>query len=390
MEIAFLTLNAKSALYYSLARTFAQNGHHVTVITPNQKFSNHIEKNGLIDFVCFKALPIAGVRGIKKGIADFLFSFFCKKGLRRLYKTKADLIIATTPPLGFYGSIKLLKKRNLKAKSYLILRDIWPEAFKLFDFDKKHPIIYEYYLIQERRLYAVSDIIGCMSQGNLDFIKENNPQFPQKRLKLLPNWGDCEPYFAPNSSIRDKYNLEGKFVLVYGGNMGVPQGLSNILELASMKKDCKDVVFLLVGDGTERGKIEKQIIKEGLTNVKIMNSLPRDDYDELLRTCDVGLISLNKKLKTPSIPSKTISYWNLQIPILAIIDNVTDYGKILDTSLSGLWSTPDDVSKTSSNFDLLYQNPQLRKELGENGYHYLESFCSAQNAYLQILEQLGI
>lgn len=389
MNILFFSLgNASSAFYGELARFFVKKGHNVTMISPSSKGTHDTVVEGVRD-ITFKSLPLTGGSSLRKGLANLVIPFKSKRVLKKyLKKERFDLVLSSTPPVAFYLPIEYVKRQNPKAKHYLILRDIWPEAFNLFDFEKHHPLIYSFFRKQEIRLYATSDIIGCMSEGNMDFVSKSNPETKDK-LRLLYNWGKVNEQVEVSLEIRQKYDLVNKFVLIYGGNMGIPQGLDNIIDLAEMVKDKDDVVFLLIGKGVEKERIKQKVTNQHLTNVHVVDFLPREDYEAILRTCDVGLISLNKILKTPSIPSKTISYWNLRMPILAIIDHATDYGQnIIEKSESGLWAYATDKERVRQCFEQLYSNKDLRLRLGENGYHFLVSNCTIEKTYNNIISQL--
>ena len=80
---------------------------------------------------------------------------------------------------------------------------------------------------------------------------------------------------------------------------------------------------------------------------------------------------------------------NFKLPILAIIDSHTDYGKILDETRSGLWSVGGDNESLFNNFDLLYSDANLRKEMGENGYQYFINDLTSENAYQRIINSLN-
>lgn len=389
MNILFLSLaSVHNSFYGGLAKMFSKKGHSVTMINPSPTMDSDFVVEGVRN-ISFKYLPLSGTNLIKKGFANLLFPLYSKHIVKR--KTRPDtfdLIISATPPVAYYAPIKYIKKHNKRVLHYLILRDIWPEAFNLFNIEKRHPIVYSFFRRQERILYSVSDIIGCMSEGNIDFVRNSNPE-TKKKLRLLYNWGVESSLVSIESDVRRKYDLEGKFVLIYGGNMGVPQGLDNIINLASLVKDRSDVVFLLIGKGEDKERIKKEVERLQLGNVRVMDFLPKTDYDTILRTCDVGLISLNEKLKTPSIPSKTISYWSLRMPIMAIVDHITDYGtNILDKTHSGLWAYADDNDKILYNFEQLYSDKSLRNKLGDNGLRFLVDVCSEENAYNTIMSQL--
>ena len=119
----------------------------------------------------------------------------------------------------------------------------------------------------EKNLYQLADFIGCMSPKNISFIAEKNPTINIKKLRLLPNWEEVCKYEEADINIRSKYNLNDKFIVLYGGNIGIPQNLRILLKLAERKKTLKDIIFLIIGKGTEKVTLMKQAKKMNLNNV---------------------------------------------------------------------------------------------------------------------------
>jgi hypothetical protein len=181
MKVVFFTLSHNSAMYNSLIREFVRKGHDLTVVTPTySRKSTFVVEDGL-KILYFKSLPMLNIGIIKKGIANLLFPYFCMKGIKQYLKNEAfDLILMTTPPLGFYQPIKYLKRKNTRCIFYLILRDIHPEGAKFIGLDKIKPV-YAYFRKIEKNLYQLADFIGCMSPKNISFIAEKNPTINIKK-----------------------------------------------------------------------------------------------------------------------------------------------------------------------------------------------------------------
>lgn len=385
MKIAFLALDFKAPIYNSLILEFVKNGHDVVVITPTYKgYSKFVEEDGL-KVLYFKSFPMLNIGIIRKGFANVVFPSMCLRVIKKFIKNdKFDLILMTTPPLVFFKPTKYLK-RNENSVLYVILRDIHPEGAKFIGLDKIKPL-YNYLRKIEINLYSMADYIGCMSPRNIDFIAERNVYLDEKKLRKLPNWGNTLEFIEPKGNIKKKYDLENKIIVLYGGNMGKPQNLGILLNLAESKKTLENVLFLLIGSGTEKSRLEKQAQKMNLKNVRFMDFITPEDYNDLMKVCDIGFISLNPKIPIPNIPSKTLGYFGAKLPILAAIDPITDYGDyMLDMSHSGLWSLATDFEGLSANFDKLYYNADLRKQMGENGYNYLLNNLTTDKAYNEII-----
>lgn len=397
MKILFLTismpnLSGSSSMYAALINELARNGHEVCVVAPVQQSEKTelVTERPNVRLLKVKSLPLFGVNLVRKGIANVLLPVIYQRAIdKHLKGEKFDLIITPTPPITLANVVARMKKR-CKAKTYLILRDIFPQNAVDLGFMKKWWPLYWHFRRQEKKLYRVCDKIGCMSQGNIDYIRKHNPEVPAEKLHILENFQTVEPLAeqAPED-LKAKYGVGGKFVVIFGGNMGVPQKLENVLALAqACERDYPDVAFLLVGKGVQQARIRKLIETMKLGNVVLRDFVPYQDYQKLVAQCDVGLISLNERFTIPNIPSKTLSYFNLKIPVLASLDAATDYGQILEKVGAGFWSLAGDVATFKANFDKLYGDAELRKRMGENGRRYLETHMSDKVAYQTLMANI--
>lgn len=387
MNVLFLTIVPKGDLYSSLADEFYKNGHRVTFVTSTEG-DTHYEEYGNHRILFFHAGKMLNVSIPRKGINNMLFPHYCLKTIKKHIKpTDYQLILMSTPPLGYLSSIRWLKKRNPEIKFYEILRDIHPEGTT--HILKKVPGSYGYFKKQAQELYDLADVVGCMSPYNVKLIQDNYLPKQRGKVQLLPNWGRRLEYHTPSEVVRDKYGLTGKYVIIYGGNMGKPQNLTLFLRLAKEKLQLCDVLFFFIGSGTEKPLLREIVKNENLTNVRIEDYIPQEDYNEVLRCADVGIITLHPLSFFANCPSKTISYWQNKIPILASLDDKTDHGTyFIDRSGSGLWSLATDFDMLSSNFDKLYYNSDLRTQMGENGYTFFMENFTVDKTYKDIIKQL--
>ena len=108
--------------------------------------------------------------------------------------------------------------------------------------------------------------------------------------------------------MRKKYDIPlEKRVFVYGGNLGKPQGIDFLIECLHSQENSKDNYFLIVGDGTEYGKIEEFVKSSNQNNIRLMKRLPQEDYDTMVGACDVGMIFLDHRFTIPNFPSRVLS-----------------------------------------------------------------------------------
>jgi len=387
---AFPDMDVSFNMYTALVEEFIKNGHDVSVVAPvNQQRKTEISIEKGISILRVKTLPIKNVGNIRKGIANLLLPYQYNRAINKHFRNKKfDLVVMPTPPITLVTLAAKIKNQN-NALLYLVLRDIFPQNAVDLGFMRKGGFIQRYFRKKERKLYKEADAIGCMSDGNIRYIMDHNKSILESKLEVLRNF-QIKYDFSQNNNQIDKavYDLEGKFVVVFGGNMGKAQQLENVLELAKRCSVYPDVLFLLLGEGLAMQRLETTINEQKISNIKILRTIPKQKYQDLLGICDIGLISLHQNFTIPNIPSKTLDYFNVGLPVLASVDKATDYGSVLDNANAGLWSDSGDIEALKHNFDKLYLNPELRKEMGSNGRKYFEQFLTPDIAYLKITSHL--
>lgn len=394
MKVLFLMLNLpadlnSSNLYLDLALEFKEHKHEVYIIAP--AVANQL--TGMYNERGLKVLRVATLRQkdvrsiFKKGFAQFMlpyqFRFAYDKYMKGL---SPDLILMPTPPITLTKLVLHIKKKT-NALFYLILRDIYPQGAADIGL-VKFRLIYNYLRILEIKTYKNADIIGCMSPGNINHIAQHNPYVDRNKLTLLPNWQKGVNIADLTVDIRKKYNLEDKYIVLFGGTIGYAQKVDNIVVLAEYYQRDEKIAFLVIGNGAMKPYLQNKVEEKGLSNVIFIDGLPRDEYLNFVKSSDIGLITIDERFTVPTIPSKTTSYLSLKLPVLAIIDQHTDYGQIIEDAGAGLWSVGGDKTRLFENFDRLYHDRELRKKCGESGYQYFIRNMTSDLAFNSVIEQL--
>ncbi len=381
---------SQNGVFVDLIKEFDKQGHNVKVVTPARKGDSvGLSKEAGIDVVRFMTGRLTNNKSnIQKGIAYIKLIFQFPKAVRRHFTDeKFDLIIAHSLPPEI-GIIVGKLKRKYKAKFYLMLCEyIWQDSVSLGFFSEKS-LICRYYRYLEKKMVCIADFIGSPSQGNIDFTLKYYTFVKKKNIRILHYTSaplSIEPAVA---DLKEKYGVQDKFVAIYGGNMSVAQKIDNVIDLAQACIDYEDICFLLLGRGQDVVRSKKEANQRGLTNIYFIDFLPQKEYFQLLSVCDVGIISLNEKLATPNIPSKTLDFFNMALPILASIDKNTDYGNYLDIAEAGLWSFAGDTDSFKENLLKLYNSPELRKKMGENGHKFYNNYMMPIHGYNTIINQV--
>lgn len=386
-----------STLTKDLSDEFFSRGNKVTVVTLSEKKygkETEIKNENGYQVLRVKTGNYFNVESkLEKGITVLTMFKDLKKGIfEKIGTLKFDLIITHTP---FLADAKLIEplKKHYKCPAYLILWDIFPQ--NALDIGIiKNKLLFKYFKHKEKNMLSQYEKIFCMSEGNIDYVKEHYDYINPSKLKLLRNWAKLKPYrILDKKEIRKKIGFsEEDIIAVFGGNMGKPQKLENILDLAKETLNDKNIKFLFIGDGTERERLVELVKKENLYNVKFLDSVVREEYEEIVGSCDIALVSLDERFTIPNFPSKTTDYLKLKLPIFALLDECSakDYGYILENqSKAGIFSLAKNKEECLSKFLNLCNNREIREKLGNNGRKYYEAFLGAEWAYKTIIQELG-
>lgn len=346
MKILFLSLVKVNSLddrgiYTDLLRELISQGHSITAVTPVERRDStkaQIHTQEGFTNLHVRTLNIQKTNFIEKGLGMLLIGRqFLKAIKNELPEMKYDLILYTTPPITLYSTVNSLK-RSMNATTYLLLKDIFPQNAIDMKMMKKDGVLHKYFKSIERKLYNISDHIGCMSPANVEFIKNHHKDVSVDKLHVNPN--SIEPIFQPISNqdrdaIRESYNLpKDKSILVYGGNLGIPQGIDFLIEILE-KVRVENIHYLIVGNGSEYMKLKNWCDANPSESYTLLNYLPKNEYDRLLSSCDLGLILLNKDFLIPNFPSRVLSYLEMGFPVISATDINTDIGKILEENKCG-------------------------------------------------------
>jgi glycosyltransferase involved in cell wall biosynthesis len=399
MRVLFLTtaritsINTQG-IYTDLLREFKINGHDVYVVCPvERKYKGktaYFIENG-IHILKVRTPNIQKTNIIEKGLSTIFLGYLFKRAIKReININQLDLILYSTPPVTFTNLISFLKKKS-NAKSYLLLKDIFPQNAVDLGMFKKSSFIYKYFRNQEIRLYNISDYIGCMSPANCGYLLKENKSINPFKLEVNPNSIDIKNFqFKKIDKIKtfEKYKIpKNKVVFIYGGNLGKPQAVNLIKKNIDHCSSIIDAYFVIVGSGTEFSLLEDWIQEYKPKNVLLLNELSQNDYNSLLQVVDVGLIFLNPDFTIPNFPSRLLSYMKYSLPVLCSVDDVTDIGIIAVENCFGYTCHINDCNTFYFYIKLLL-DPINRSILGNNAFKFLKENYSSEASYLRIVGKL--
>ena len=401
MNILFISISSipdinLHSISLDLLREFQKNGHNICILCALEKDNPKSTYISVEEGFRILRVQIGGNKKaniIEKGITTVTEPYKYIAAIKQFYSNeKFDLVMYPTPPITQVRTVEFIKKRD-RARSYLLLKDIFPQNAVDIGMMSKRGIkglLYKHFRRVEKKLYQVSDYIGCMSQANVDYVLEHNPEVDSNKVEVCPNSIEVFDRSVDKETrirIRNKYNIPlNKKVFVYGGNLGKPQGIPFILKCMNEVKDLESAYFIIVGDGSEYGKVLEFVESTAPQNMTLLKKLPKEDYDVLVSACDIGLIFLDHRFTIPNFPSRLLSYLQAKLPVLAVTDVNSDVGNVIEKGSFGWWCESNNEEKFKEIVSIAANSDT--EKMGNAGFNYLKSHYSVEQQYLKIVARV--
>lgn len=389
MKILLLTdsyppeIRSAAVLMQELAEGLAVRGHEVHVCTLRPKYNlagngrlnggppSHRTENG-VHVIRVTSLPVHNVPLWLRGLGELTLPWTFVNGSWPL--ADPDVVNIYSPPLTL-GLAGVALRAARRAPVVLNVQDLFPQH--AIDVGiLKNPLLIRGYTWMERLVYASADKILVHSPGNKKFLVEQK-NLSSVKVDVLPNWVDLDqPGRAEFLNFRARWGLGVKFVLLFGGVMGRTQGLEVVVDAAHKLRAHPDIIFLLVGDGAAKARLEQQVNHRQLGNVLFKPFLEPAAYRSLLNEADAGFLTLSPDVKTPVVPSKLLGFMAAGKPYIASLNRESDAVTITSESGAGLCVTAGDAAAFSQAVLQLHGNRPMAAGMGLKGRDYVQAHFS--------------
>jgi glycosyltransferase involved in cell wall biosynthesis len=299
------------------------------------KIWNH---NGC-EVISIKALKTKDISYFRRTINEFINPWLIWRTLEKspgFMSKQYDGVIWYSPTI-FWGPLIKRLRYKFQCRSYLILRDIFPD-WALHVGVLKKGLVYSFFKMAEQYQYRQADCIGVQSPNNLKYFQKHNP-IASKRAQVLWNWASKFPASISKPCSIDISNtlLKDKIVFVYAGNLGVAQGGSIALfEMAKKLRSNANLGILVVGRGSAINALRDQIAVANLNNILVFDEIDSAEMPALLEQCHVGLVFLDRRHQTHNIPGKFITYLQSGLPVLAWVNPGNDLVGLISNNSIGI------------------------------------------------------
>jgi glycosyltransferase involved in cell wall biosynthesis len=300
------------------------------------------------------------------------FSFMFSSMFAGLFKVKGsfDAIIVTSPPL-FLGASGYIISRIKRIPFVFEVRDLWPEsAIDTGVLTYKGVIKIAYWF--EKFIYKKARLINVLTPAFYKTLKEVK-KVPEEKLILIPNASDfslSEELLVnfDRESFRKEMGLDGRFVITYVGAHGVANHLQQILYAGKKLEDTK-VLFLLIGHGMEKERLQKMAMEMEIKNVKFVDPVPKKEVFKYILASEMGASVLKKVDTFKTVYSnKSFDYMSCKTPILMAIDGVSR--ELVEEAQCGIYVEPENIDEYDKNIRMYLSDPERVIEEGNNGYEY--------------------
>jgi glycosyltransferase involved in cell wall biosynthesis len=392
-------MGAPAARVHELAREWSRAGHSVTVLTgfPNHpdgtirpeyrrlmwRLTTRENVDG-IDVVRTVLYPSAN-RGTFRRMANYA-SFCLSAILRGLTLNRPDVVIGSSPqPLVALAGWALA--RRFRRPFIFEVRDLWPESLPAVGQSGEGSLLFRTVRQVTDFLYGAAALIVPVSAGFVPLIAA---RFPDGRIALVENGVDTQLFCPSNETDRLKANihLQDRFVVLYAGTLGMAHGLETVLTAAAaLQRSRPDVVFVFIGDGAERKKLERLARERQTTNVIFIGQVPRASLVDYIRASDVCLVLLRQsEVFDTVLPSKMLEFMACAKPMIVGVGGITK--ALVEKSGAGITITPESADELARAVQHLYRDRQLCGVLGRRGCDYVRRHFTRQQKATTYLEAM--
>lgn len=358
---------AIAQLMTDLAVDLAVKGVDVTVlaavpyylITPDMRIPSEEEYKGVkINRVYTTKFNLNNVLG---RIPNWLsFHFFVM--LKCLFIPKHDVVLTLTIPpyIAFVGMLI----RKIKGSKFMFgVQDIYPDVAVELGLIKNKVLINLLLRLTVWNYKSADKIIPIGEVMRDEIIRHGI--IPDK-IAVIHNWADSEelyPVKKEDNPFIKKLGIERKFIISYSGNFGIVHDFNPVKQAIMDLKDYKDIVFLFIGDGTEKRGLQQFVENNKVKNVLFIPFQPREEILYSLNACDVSLVSMKKGMEGKLVPSKLYGILSVGKPVIGICSGKSEVADIITENRCGM--VVDDNNLSGRILDL-YNNKEKREEMGRN------------------------
>ncbi|WP_417234438.1 glycosyltransferase family 4 protein [Arthrobacter sp.] len=376
----------------SLAEGLVANGHRVTVVTGYPHYPKWKVSEGYTGFrmdETVRGVHLNRLRhyvpeapsNVRRGLMEFSF------GIRSVTTSwsKPDVVLFASPAL-IATYVGLLRARVGRKRTVLWVQDLYSRG--AVETKSTSGIVARLLSVLETHAFTMADRIVAIHEVFSRQIRESSG-LPASRVEVIRNWTHLvdSAQMATRADVRSSMGWrEDEIVVLHAGNMGVKQGLENVLDAAKLaSKNGSSVRFVLLGDGSQSERLK--LLGAGIPNVMFVDPVEDDAFQNVLKAADILLVNELPGIAAMSVPSKLTSYFNSSRPVLAATDAGSATALEIDCSGGGIRVDAGKPDQLLAGVERLGQDKGLATRLGNDGLRFRKEYLEAGGA-VRRFEQL--
>jgi glycosyltransferase involved in cell wall biosynthesis len=388
-------VNAPASRTSEHARLWARAGHDVVVVTcaPNHPggklypgYANRLRQTETIDGVRVVRVWtfLAPNEGFARRILNYL-SYAVSATLAMIGLERPDVVVSTSPQF-FCGLTGLVAQTIWRRPWVLEIRDLWPESIVTVGAMRKGFVVRLLERI-EALAYRRADRIVSVTDYFVAHIAARGGT--KEKISVIKNGANLDMFTlsGDEQDCKRRYSLDGRFVAAYVGTHGMAHGLDTVLEAAQLLREDARIVFMLVGDGAERLRLERRKQEMGLGNVIMLGQQPKDAMPGIWAATDVSLILLRRSdLFKTVLPSKMFEAMAMSRPIVLGVEG--EARALLDEAGAGFGITPQSAEELAAAVTRLADDHALCAQLGASGAAFVREYYDRAKLAMRYLDLL--
>jgi glycosyltransferase involved in cell wall biosynthesis len=295
-----------------------------------------------------------------------LFSYFCFSFIAGCFAHRPDVVVVETDP-PVLGLVALFFARLYRAKFVFYLQDLYPDIGVALG-QLRLPLLIKTLDFITRLTLLHADRVVVLGEDMKRRLAMKGYQC-WDRVVVVPNWVDTrviQTLAGPNR-FRQQHQLDGRFVVMFSGNLGLSQSLDTVLEAAAGLRDEERVRFVFIGEGAAKAGLVEKAKREGLSNVQFHPYQPKEQLSESLGAADVHLVTLRRGLGGLIVPSKVYGIMAAGRAFIAAVEDDSHVAEIVRTHHCGRLIPPDDSVQLRQAITWALEQPAALREMGQRG-----------------------
>lgn len=305
-----------------------------------------------------------------------IVSYFASAIAATFRVERQDYVLTISQPPVLGGILGVIGKRAKKAKLIYNIQDFNPEQIQAVGFTQNRSVL---------RLMMALDKYSCRQADKVVVVGRDMIETLKNRFAVLPphayinNWINEEdivplpPDHPQVAAFKKRYGMEGRFVIMYSGNIGLYYDLPNIVKVIERFQDQREVLFVFIGEGSVLEELKEYRQKHRISNIVFVPYQDKSSLVYSLNSGDVHFVVNAEGIKGVSVPSKLYGVMAAGKPVLGILEKGSEARLIVEEAGCGISVEPGDyeaIEELIQSFIDMKDSPELAK-MGSRGRAYL-------------------